>query len=181
MPETPLRVRTAQAPVERLYLAYQPQVLRYLTRMLGHRDTAQDLTQETFLRATRAEAPGEEPHQRAWIFRIARNLALNHMRDTSRHRALQPGAPAVNTTAGADTALIVNEALGRLQALDRDVFVLRESAGLSYDEIAATCDITSDAVRSRLQRARQALRVMLQDVLVTERARGVRFSGRHHE
>jgi RNA polymerase sigma-70 factor (ECF subfamily) len=173
MPDTP--------PVERLYLAYQPQVLRYLTRTLGQRETAEDLTQETFLRATRTHVPGEEPHQRAWIFRIARNLALNHLRDTSRHLALLPDAPPVDTTGGHDTALIVNDALGQLSALDRDVFVLRESAGLSYDEIAATCEITSDAVRSRLQRARQSLRVMLQGVLVTERARGVRFSGRTPE
>jgi RNA polymerase sigma-70 factor, ECF subfamily len=181
MPETPVRLHSVPAPVERLYLAYQPQVLRYLTRMLGQRETAQDLTQETFLRATRAQAPGEEPHQRAWLFHIARNLALNHMRDTSRHRDLQSDAPPVNIGSGPDTALIVNEALGRLSTLDRDVFVLRESAGLSYDEIAAACEITSDAVRSRLQRARQALRIMLQDVLVTERGRGVRFSGRKTE
>ena len=167
--------------VERLYLAYQPQVLRYLTRMLGQPQTAQDLTQETFLRATSAEGPDEAPHQRAWIFRIARNLALNHIRDTSRHLALVADAPQASVTAATDTALIVNEALGKLSALDRDVFVLRESAGLSYDEIAATCEITSDAVRARLQRARQALRVLLQGVLVTERARGVRLSGRNPE
>ncbi len=167
--------------VERLYLAYQPQVLRYLTRMLGQRQTAQDLTQETFLRATRAPGPDEEPHRRAWVFRIARNLALNHIRDTSRHLALVPDAPQANSAAANDTALIVNEALGKLSALDRDVFVLRESAGLSYDEIAATCEITADAVRSRLQRARQALRAMLGDTLVTERRRGVRLSGRNPE
>ena len=167
--------------VERLYLAYQPQVLRYLTRMLGQRQTAQDLTQETFLRATRAAGPGEEPHQRAWIFRIARNLALNHIRDMSRQIALAPEAAVANAAATHDTALIVNEALEKLSELDRDVFVLRESAGLSYDEIAATCEITADAVRSRLQRARQSLRVMLQGVLVTERARGIRLSGRNPE
>ena len=167
--------------VERLYLAYQPQVLRYLTRMLGQRQTAQDLTQETFLRATRAPGPEDEPQQRAWLFRIARNLALNHIRDTSRQVALTPAAPGANAAVTNDTALIVNEALEKLPALDRDVFVLRESAGLSYDEIAATCEITADAVRSRLQRARQSLRAMLQDVLVTERARGVRLSGRNPE
>ena len=169
MPDTPR--------VERLYLTYQPQVLGYLTRMLGQRETAQDLTQETFLRATASDAPDQEPQQRAWIFRIARNLALNHIRDTSRRLALAPDAPHTDTPASHDTALIVNEALRKLSPLDRDVLVLRESAGLTYDEIAATCDITTDAVRARLQRARQALRVMLQDVLVVERARGVRLSG----
>ena len=169
------------SPVERLYLAYQPQVLRYLTRMVGQPQMAQDLTQETFLRATTVAAPADEPHQRAWIFRIARNLALNHIRDTSRHLALAPDAVPVAIAATSDTALIVNEALEKLSALDREVFVLRESAGLSYDEIAATCEITPDAVRARLQRARQSLRVLLRDVIVTERARGIRLPGRNPE
>jgi RNA polymerase sigma-70 factor (ECF subfamily) len=173
MPDTPR--------VERLYLTYQPQVLRYLTRMLGQRETAQDLTQETFLRATTSDAPDHEPQQRAWIFRIARNLALNHIRDTSRHLALAPDANRTDIPAPNDIALIVNEALGKLSALDRDVLVLRESAGLTYDEIATTCDMTTDAVRARLQRARGALRAMLQDVLVVERERGVRLSGRNRE
>ena len=148
MPDTPR--------VERLYLSYQPQVLRYLTRMLGQRETAQDLTQETFLRATRSDAPDEDPQQRAWIFRIARNLALNHIRDTSRHLALTPDAPRTDTAAPHDTALIVNEAVGKLPALDRDVLVLRESAGLTYDEIAAACGITTDAVRASSGRGRRS-------------------------
>ena len=173
MPDTPR--------VERLYLSYQAQVLRYLTRLLGRREIAQDLTQETFLRATTSDAPDQEPQQRAWIFRIARNLALNHIRDTSRHLALAPDAPRTDTPAPHDTALIVNEAIGKLSALDRDVLLLRESAGLTYDEIAATCDLTTDAVRARLQRARQTLRVLLQGVLVVERARGVTLSGRNRQ
>ena len=173
MPDTPR--------VERLYLTYQPQVLRYLTRMVGQRDTAQDLTQETFLRATTSDPPDQEPQRRAWIFRIARNLALNHIRDTSRHLALAPDAPRADIPAPNDTALIVNEAIGKLSAVDRDVLLLRESGGLTYDEIAAACDMTTDAVRARLQRARQALRVMLQDVLIVERTAGVRFSGRNRE
>jgi RNA polymerase sigma-70 factor (ECF subfamily) len=167
--------------VEHLYLTYQPQVLRYLTRMLGERETAQDLTQETFLRATRAPGPAEAPHQRAWIFRIARNLALNHLRDTSRHLAVAPNAAEESAAATHDTTLIVKEALGQLSPLDRDVFLLRESVGLSYEEIATTSEITTDAVRSRLQRARQSLRLMLQDALVSERGRGIRFSNRKPE
>ena len=106
--------------------------------------------------------------------------AQSHSRP-SRHLALAPDAPHADTSTPHDTALIVNDAIGKLSALDRDVLMLRESAGLTYDEIATTCDITTDAVRARLQRARQALRVMLQDVLVVERARGVRLSGRNQE
>lgn len=167
---------------ERLYLSYQPQVLRYLTRVVGHADTARDLTQETFLRATRSDVPDDEQHQRAWLFRIARNLALNHLRDSTRRAAANDQLPRPVMSAGAhDTTYIVQEALEKLTPLDRDVFTLREAGGLSYDEIAQACAITPDAVRSRLQRARQALRVLLQGVLHDERARGIRFTGRTEE
>lgn len=164
---------------ERLFVTCQPQVLRYLTRMVGNADTARDIAQETFLRATRSAVPGGETAGRAWVFRIARNLALNHLRDSSRHAVLAPDAPRVDIGAGQETALIVREALAQLSELDRDVFMLREAAGLNYDEIASACAITVDAVRARLQRARQALRVLLAGTLTSERAAGIRFSGRN--
>jgi RNA polymerase sigma-70 factor (ECF subfamily) len=58
-------------------------------------------------------------------------------------------------------AAALREALDRLAPLDRDVFLMREAGGLSYDEIALACELTVDAVRSRLHRARQQLRIML--------------------
>jgi RNA polymerase sigma-70 factor (ECF subfamily) len=54
------------------------------------------------------------------------------------------------------------EALDRLAPLDRDVFLMREASGLSYEEIAAACELTPDAVRSRLHRARVQLRASLE-------------------
>jgi RNA polymerase sigma-70 factor (ECF subfamily) len=56
---------------------------------------------------------------------------------------------------------VVRQALDQLTPVDRDVFLLREAAGLTYDEIALACDLSSDAVRSRLHRARQLLRARL--------------------
>jgi RNA polymerase sigma-70 factor (ECF subfamily) len=173
----------ADAPdAERLYLSCQLQVRRYLTRLVGNSETARDLAQETFLRATRASAPSDEPAQRAWVFRIAKNLALNYMRDASR-QASNASEAAGPTGKGAtqETSLVVREALAQLADLDREVFLLRESAGLNYAEIAEACGITEDAVRSRLQRARQELRVLLQGSLASERARGIRLSRRNPE
>jgi RNA polymerase sigma-70 factor (ECF subfamily) len=66
-------------------------------------------------------------------------------------------------------ALVVNEAIGRLADLDRDVFLMREVAGLSYDEIAEACDVSVDAVRSRLHRTRLQLREWLAEPIDTER------------
>lgn len=170
----------ADAPeVERLYLACQPQVVRYLTRLVGP-DSARDLAQEAFLRAARAKVPQDDSGRRAWVFRVARNLALNHLRDGSRRSQLAPAAPGAETGAGQETSLLVREALAQLAPVDRDVFMLREAAGLSYAEIADACAISDDAVRARLQRARQALRVLLAGTLSTERSR-VRLSGRTSE
>jgi RNA polymerase sigma-70 factor (ECF subfamily) len=67
-----------------------------------------------------------------------------------------PGAAAQ------ETVLAMREALDGLSPLDRDVFLMREVVGLSYDEIAAACEVTPAAVRSRLHRARQQLRRHLQ-------------------
>ena len=63
--------------------------------------------------------------------------------------------------ASQDTSAEVNEALASLADVDRDVFLMREVAGLGYDEIATACGLTPDAVRSRIHRARLQLRERL--------------------
>ena len=147
-----------------LFSAHRDGVFRYLCRFVGH-GQAGELTQEVFLRVARGPVPeADEAGRRAWIFRIARNLALNHVRDDRRR-----GAHAVlEDTASAPTqelAAALREALGRLAPLDREVFLLRETAGLNYAEIALACDLTPDAVRSRLHRARRQLRESLDPAL----------------
>src|SRR5262245_5418192 len=108
--------------------------------------------------------PAGDDERRAWIFRIARNLAIDHRR---RHavRLTEPAAarPEAGRPAAQDTSAAVNEALAALEPLDRDVFLLREAGGLSYAEIAAACDLTVPAVRSRIHRARLDLRARLRD------------------
>ena len=155
------------ADAQALFAAHQAGLLRYLARAVGHADTARDLTQDVFVRvAGSAVMPASDEERRAWIFRIARNLAI----DYQRRRAVRPqalgrrsldegdAAPDVAVAAAQDTSLAVNEALATLDPLDRDVFLLREVAGLSYAEIGATCDLTVPAVRSRIHRARLELR-----------------------
>jgi RNA polymerase sigma factor (sigma-70 family) len=143
-----------------VFAAHREGILRYLTRIVGPGE-APDLAQEVFLRVSRSGIPdADAERQRAWVFRIARNLALNHRRDTNR----RPRAVALEDRPGAaaqEVAAALREALDQLPAVDREVFLLREAAGLSYDEIAAACDLTSAAVRSRLHRARQQLRACL--------------------
>lgn len=159
-------------------IATYPGVFRYLCRVIGQADAARDLTQEVFLRVSRSAVPGGSSiERRAWVFKIARNLALNHLRD--RHR--RPTAVELVETARPATqelSTLLNEVLAALPDVDRDVFLLRESAGLSYDEIAHACELSPDAVRSRLHRARQQLRGALSAPLESERRQGVRLSNR---
>jgi len=94
----------------------------------------------------------------AWLFRIARNLVIDYHRKRRRTQELMVGAERPAREASQDVAVEVNEALARLADLDRDVFLMREVAGLGYDEIASACDLTVPAVRSRLHRTRLELR-----------------------
>jgi RNA polymerase sigma-70 factor (ECF subfamily) len=143
-----------------LFTAHREGVFRYLCRIVGHED-ARDLTQEVFLRVARVAAPDAgSDARRAWVFRIARNLALNHVRDDKR-RATSGEVPNPSTPARQALAAALREALAQLEPVDRDVFLMREAGGLSYEEISFACQLTNDAVRSRLHRARQRLRATL--------------------
>jgi RNA polymerase sigma-70 factor (ECF subfamily) len=164
---------------EALYAAHYQPLLRYLTRAAGQADVAQDLAQDVFLRVTRTVVPAGSPGDiQAWIFRIARNLVIDHHRRQARTPNVAPESAARPRPATQDVGVAVNEALARLPVLDRDVFLLREVGGLGYAEIAATCDLTPDAVRNRIHRARLQLRETLATPIATHRNRGMPPPGR---
>ncbi len=153
-------------------------MFRYLCRVVGRPDTAQDLTQEVFLRVTRATVPAADAAgHKAWVFSIARNLGLNYLRDGRRRgqpvELLDSPLPATQ-----DLALSIRAALGALAETDREVFLLREAAGLSYDEIASACDLSIEAVRGRLRRARETLRESLAGEMQRARRGVVSIRGR---
>jgi RNA polymerase sigma-70 factor (ECF subfamily) len=163
------------ADIESLVAAHRQGVYRYLCRVIGKADAAHDLTQEVFLRVSRASVPETtETGQRAWVFRIARNIALNHVRD-GRRRPEPVALVERGTAATQELGLAVREALAALPEIDRDVLLLRESVGLSYEEIAEACDLTAHAVRSRLHRARLTLRETLGGQVDDRRRGGVRW------
>ena len=110
---------------EALFAAHQHRLFRYFCRVVGKADTARDLTQDVFLRVTRASVPpAAEGEVGAWLFQIARNLALDHQRK----RLRQPEPSALTDESARlpsqDVDLAVNEALAALPPLDRDVFTL---------------------------------------------------------
>ncbi len=145
-----------------VFARHHRDIYRYLARMTGQPDVADDLAQEVFLRVVRALANGGPVgHERGWVFSIARNLLLDRHRNEQRHPPAVAGArePAQDGTQA--LAFDLAQSFARLQETDRDVFLLKEVGGLSYEEIAQVADCSVEAVRARLRRTRAALREML--------------------
>jgi RNA polymerase sigma-70 factor (ECF subfamily) len=150
----------AAALFDRHHLA----VFRFLRRMTGDVATAEDLTQEVFLRAVRGAVGYEErERERAWVFRIARNVLIDRQRAETRAPESLPiedratyARPAVQVL-----AVALDQALARLPEDEREAFLLREVGGLGYEDIAHATGATPDAARMRIYRARLALRAAL--------------------
>jgi RNA polymerase sigma-70 factor (ECF subfamily) len=162
---------TSTGDAETLYALYSRRLFLYLCRAVGQVETARDLTQDVFVRLSRSQAPPGPDHAvQAWLFRIARNLAIDHNRSVRRHgeSPLSPDDVAFpRRTASQDVSAAVNQALNALDGLDRDVFLMREVAGLSWDEIATACELSPGAVRSRIHRARLELKNLLAAPIAT--------------
>ena len=160
---------------------HQRMVLQLAMNLLGDRDEALDLSQEVFLRVFRTiyRFRGQSS-LRTWIYRIAVNQARNRHRFwRRRHRADQVsldqhiamhGELLSSGQSTPDRMFAQKELAERLQrALDhlpfdqRTAIVLREIDGLSYEEIAFSLGLAVGTVKSRLTRARQALRAELHD------------------
>jgi RNA polymerase sigma-70 factor, ECF subfamily len=159
-------------------------VFRFLCRMVGNEEDANDLAQETFVRVFRARAgfrTGEKFS--TWLYTIAANLARNHFRWRSRHPnvsleaetgeteqtlggTLPANDPAPNEQAlTTERAAAVRAAVGKLPEALREAIVLCEWEELSVAEAAAIVQATPKAVESRLYRARQTLRERLKSWL----------------
>ena len=163
---------TPVANAEMLFRTYHDRVFRYLYRTAGEVDTAHDLTQDVFLRVSRVAVPeASEGEQAAWLFRIARNILLDYLRRLGRRppETSTESHDLAGRSASQETSAAVNQALTALTDVDRDVFLLREVAGLGYDEIASICGLTPDAVRNRIYRARLTLRTLLEAPIAARR------------
>lgn len=148
---------------ERLFVTYHATLVRYLTRRLGDRDWAEDVAQETFVRALRQESIVNE---RAWVFAVAHNLVRDGARRDARNRrhlellaaeSREHEAPAgEQTLERADAMGFARRALEALGERDRQALLLKEE-GLNYDEIADVLGLEKASVGTTLSRARRRL------------------------
>jgi len=140
--------------------ATQAEVWRFAASLVDA-GTADDLTQETYLRAFRA-LPGfrGDASARTWLFGIARRTCADHIRGTVRRRRLVTRAAALAfEQVGEDASGPVGstELLARLSPTQREAFVLTQVLGLSYEEAAQSLDVPIGTIRSRVARARSEL------------------------
>jgi RNA polymerase sigma-70 factor (ECF subfamily) len=146
--------------VARLFEQHGPAVYRFFRRSTADTRAAEDLSQEVFLRISR-HAVRYEPRERerAWVFRIARNVLIDHKRAVKRVPTESGLEPVAAPTQGLQTDL--QQALASLAVDDREALLLAEFGGLTYAEIASAAETSVPAIRSRIYRARLALRERL--------------------
>jgi len=160
--------------------AYSERILNYLARMTGNRYEAEDLAQETFIRAYCAlESYKQEYKFSTWLFRIAHNQCINYLKKRSRIVHVddyrneddepawvladdRPDNDPVHATSQRELQVEVQAAINELAPVYRTVVILRHVHGLSYQEIAEVVDVPIGTVKSRLGRGRSQLASLLQ-------------------
>lgn len=150
--------------VDRLFREYHQPLVRYLTRRLGDRDWAEEVAQETFLRAVKQDNITSE---RSWLFAVATNLVRDEARKDARRRkriellreqakAEEAVDPEPLSIERAQEAAMARKALDVLSERDREALLMREE-GLDYNEIAAALELSVTSVGTTLARARRRL------------------------
>jgi RNA polymerase sigma-70 factor (ECF subfamily) len=161
---------------EVLVSRHRTPVFSFLLRLTGDRGRAEDLCQEVLLRVVRASERWQERARfRTWLYAIARNLAVDEARRAVLRRVDSldvnaPGAPdpARDAAPGPEAAAAAAQlrpkleaALAALPAEQREVFLLREHAGLRFGEIAEVTGVPENTVKSRMRYALEGLREKL--------------------
>jgi len=157
-------------PFESLVTRHQGEIYAYILRMVRNDGEAQDICQETFLRAYRAyEGLDGSPNYRAWLYKIATNTTLNSIRQR------RNGEKAVTTLATTQPVEVhenhverighqdlldrVEEAIQLLPLKQRLAFTQRRFLGLTYEEIATALECSEEAARANVYQAARKLRI----------------------
>ena len=169
---------------EQLVKRHERKVFRLLFRMMGTREEAEDVAQETFLSLHRhGHRFRGDARFSTFVYRVASNAALNRRRSLGRNRVRirklavrqaagdhLPSTPRnpLDSVAGAEISRRVRKALDTIKPSLRLPVVLYDIEGLSYGEIAEVLGVAEGTVKSRIHRARRALRSELAELLAEE-------------
>ena len=154
---------------ERIFAQFSEPIFNYVLRMVGDRDRAADITQDTFIKAYRKlDTLADDASTRSWIYRIATNTAIDDMRrrryvtpmgDDERHNRRpdpRPGPEAQVLDASIDER--IQRALGRLRPNHRQCLVLSDVEDMSATQVGEVMGMSHGAVRTLLCRARGEMR-----------------------
>jgi RNA polymerase sigma-70 factor (ECF subfamily) len=162
----------SHAAFDAVVLAHHDEICRYLRRVVRGAAEAEDLSQETFLRAYRAygSLPGDA-NVRAWLFSIATNLAKNHFRSETRRRRAYgeaeatgraagqgDGAPPEAVLASRETGAVVDAIVRALPLKQRLAFTQRKMHGLEYDAIGQSLGCSAETARAHVFQALRKIR-----------------------
>ena len=160
---------------ERLVRTYENKIYHLALRMCGSADEAADIAQEAFLAAWRGlpSFRGEAGFA-TWLYRLTSNAAIHYLRRQKKQRgdmslddeelgldAVDSGPSPQETAEGSELRSAVAAGFNQLSEGHRQVLVLREIQGLSYEEIASVLELDIGTVKSRISRARSSLRKIL--------------------
>ncbi len=156
------------AAFETLYRRHKDPIYRYLLRLSGHRDTAEDIFQEVWGKIVKARA-NYRPTAKftTFLYRVAHNCFIDHVRRNKRHSGNTILEPELHSDPGETLELTterslarerLEEALKTLPDEQRDAFLLSEEGGLSVDQIASVTGCNRETAKSRLRYAVNKLR-----------------------
>ena len=154
-----------------LFERYHVPLKYYLRRLLGSPESADDILQAVWLKVLREVKRLRRPESfRSWLYRIARNEALQQLRHRHRQVEVKESLSAFDQGEDdierftADDAARVHMALGKLSQPHREVLVLKFIEDLSYGEIASIVECGLGTVRSRIHYAKRAMRRVLEEL-----------------
>lgn len=170
---------------------FRAKIFQYSWLMCGHREDAEEVSQDTLLKVFESFDQLREPeHVRSWVLRIAKNFCLMKRRRSQfapqRELSLDEYLPAIEQDGGqvrlqiadwsnlpdnqvlrAELQQVLDKAIAALPEIYRSVILLRDVEELSTEETAQVLEVTADAVKTRLHRARLAVRQELDGYLRT--------------
>lgn len=169
-PDVALAASGDRRAFERLYRAHVNRVFSVCARMVADRSTAEELTQDVFVRAwSKLSLYRGESAFTTWLHRLAVNVVLNARKSEGRQRsrftADDDDVAELPQTRGVSTpgdAMDLEAAIAKLPPGARRVFVLHDVEGYKHEEIAEMLDITAGGSKAQLHRARMLLREALQ-------------------